>query len=152
MRGNGKKARTGNGEPPRPPEPPPPRSEQDDFVLPYEFTENALAHQFSERHAAQLVFCHEWNKWLRWDAGRWREDHTVSVYSLARPICTAAGEKAIATEDGGEKIAAAINKASAISGIERLARHDRRHERHSDDFDANRWMLNCPTTAAYLKG
>ena len=68
-----------------------------------------------------------------------------------RAICAKAGEAAIATEKSGKKIAAIINKAGCVSGIERLARHDHRHERHSDDFDADNWLLNTQTTAAALK-
>jgi putative DNA primase/helicase len=128
----------------------PPQSAE--LVLPIAFSENALAHQFTIKHAAALVFCHDWNKWLRWERGQWHEDHTVSVYCAVRIICAEAGESAVATEKSGKKIAAAINKAACISGIERLARHDHRHERHTDDFDADPWLLNSPDITTITKG
>jgi putative DNA primase/helicase len=133
----------------------PPQSEagpDPELVLPIAFSENALAHQFTALHAAALIFCHDWNKWLRWEGGQWHEDHTVSVYDAVRVICAQAGKLAIATEKTGKKIAAAINKAACVSGIERLARHDRRHAHHTDDFDADPWLLNSPDITATMKG
>lgn len=148
-RGNGPDPRL---EPDDRPEPPLPIGEHDDFVLPIAFSENTLAHLFTRSHADMLVFCHEWGKWLRWENGRWREDHTVWVFDAVRAICAKAGETAIATERSGKRIAAAINRATCISGIERLARHDRRHERHHDDFDADKSLLNTPDMTANTKG
>jgi hypothetical protein len=130
---------------------PPPRAEDDDFVLPVAFSENALAHQFTVQHTATLIYCHGWGKWLRWETGQWREDHTVSVYGAARDLCARMGELAIASERSGRKIAAIINKATCITAIERLARHDHRHERHSDGFDADPWLLNGPTGCLLMR-
>jgi hypothetical protein len=117
------------------------------FALPIAFSENALSYKFTKQHAETLLYCHGLGQWLRWDEGRWREDHTVSVYSAVRRICAEAGEAAVATEADGKKIARTINKASSISGIERLGRHHPHHARTSDDFDTDKRLLNGPTCA-----
>jgi putative DNA primase/helicase len=134
----------------QPPENRKPPQPDDDTALPVAFSENALAYQFTAKHAETLLYCHGLG-WLKWDKGRWREDHTVAVYDAARKICAQAGEVAIATEQSGKKIAATINRGACIAAIERLARHDHHHARSSEDFDANRWLLNGPTRAQALK-
>jgi putative DNA primase/helicase len=122
-------------------------SSRDDFALPVAFSDNALSYKFTEQHAETLLYCHGLGRWLRWDKGRWREDHAVAVYDAAREICAREGERAIATEPSGKKIANDINKASCIAAIERLARHHHRHARTSDDFDTDKRLLNGPTCA-----
>jgi putative DNA primase/helicase len=134
----------------QPPDKRKPPQPDDDTALPVAFSENALAYQFTAEHAETLLYCHGLG-WLRWDKGRWRDDHAVAVYDAARRICAQAGEVAIAKEPKGTKIARDINKAACVAAIERLARHHHRHARSSEDFDANQWLLNGPTRAQNLK-
>jgi P4 family phage/plasmid primase-like protien len=135
----------GGPEPPNE-EPPPRRGEDDDFVLPVEFSENRLAYLFSQQHAQRLVYVHGWGKWMRFDAGRWREDHAVTVFDEARKICAAEGESALYTlpERTATKIAAIINKAACAAAIERLARHHAPQVRPHEAFDADPMLLNGP--------
>ena len=109
--------------------------------VPLEFTDNALAYEFTARHADDLIYVHEWGKWLRLEAGRWCEDYTVRVFDAARVITAQAGNLAIATLKNGTKVAAVINKAATIAAIERLARHHHRHVRPSDAFDADAFKI-----------
>jgi putative DNA primase/helicase len=51
------------------------------------FSDEALALRFAERHSSDLRFVAAWNRWLRWDGGRWRFDVTLRAYDLARAIC-----------------------------------------------------------------
>jgi hypothetical protein len=111
--------------------------------VPLRFTENALAYLFTAEHP-DLLYVHEWGKWLRYDAGRWHEDHAVTVFDAARAICAREGNLAKASPKGGKNIAAAINKAGTMSAIERLARHHHKHVRSADLFDADRMELNSP--------
>ena len=120
--------------------------------VPVRYSENALAAQFTEEHADSLLFVHEWGMWLAWDGGRWRQDHGVRVYDLARLICAREGNAAMATiSTGGKKIAAVINRAATISAIERLTRHHHRHVRIPADFDADPLMLNTPSISLDLR-
>lgn len=68
----------------------PPR--QSDPDIPARFTENALAGLFTDAHAEDLIYVHEWGSWRVWDEGRWREDHAVSVFDRARKIHLARDE------------------------------------------------------------
>jgi putative DNA primase/helicase len=140
-----------DGTPPEPQpedsEPPPSDEELDDFVLPLEFSENNLSYKFSDRFAEVLVFVHLWNKWMRWENGRWREDFTVKVYDEARKICAAEGERALATIDdprSAYRVAARINSASCVAAIEKLARHHQPQVRPLKIFDADLNLLNMP--------
>jgi hypothetical protein len=145
-------------EPPPPPEDwdrrePPPKDEDDTFVLPVAYSENQLAYTFTSRHADTLRYVHDWGEWLRWEAGLWRDDHAVTVYDAARVICAEHGETAILFErSAGKKIAAAINKASCVAAIERLARHHHRHVLPTDAFDADTTTLNSPDDRHVLPG
>ena len=42
-----------------------------------DLTEDALALEFSARHAEDLAYVHEWRQWLRWDGARWAEERTL---------------------------------------------------------------------------
>ena len=117
------------------------------FDVPIEFSENALAHLFSDQHADTLIHVHEWGQWLRWDAGRWREDHAVTVFDAARKICAEQGNVARAVlANSGTKVAATINRAACVAAIERLARHHHRHVEPSVVFDVDPALLNGLTT------
>jgi hypothetical protein len=122
-------------------------------VLPIEFSENRLAQLFSDQHAEILVYVHGWGKWLRWDCGRWREDHAVTVYDKARKICAREGERALNTlpAKSAKKVAAIINRASCVAAIEKLARHHERQVCPLEAFDANRMLLNGQSTSLPLK-
>jgi phage/plasmid-associated DNA primase len=130
----------------------PPEAGPDQDVAPPEFSENALAYMFSDRHAATLLYVHEWGRWLRFDGHHWREDHTVAVFDEARRICAEQGEIALAVLKSDDKVAAIINKAAAVAAIERLARHHHRHVKSPEDFDADPLLLNASITAGRLKG
>ena len=142
------------GELPPPEGGPPPRDEDNDFVLPIEFSENMLAYLFSDQHAEHLVYVHGWGKWLRWDAGRWREDFAVAVFDEARKICAKEGERARRTLPSrfADKVASAINKAACVAAIERLARHHAPQVRPVEVFDADPMLLNAPDKSFQLKG
>jgi putative DNA primase/helicase len=113
-------------------------------VLPPEFSEDALALEFSARYNGQLLYVPAWSRWLRWDGCRWARDDTLRVFDLARCICRAAGARAEAEIDGlaGVRLARAITSANTIAAVVRLAQADARHARGADAFDADPWVLN----------
>ena len=94
---------------------------KDQLDMPVQFSEDALAVLFTAEHAETLVYVHEWGMWLRWEDGRWREDHAVRVFDAARVICRREGNAAASSiPKTGKMIAATINKAAAIAAIEQL--------------------------------
>lgn len=113
---------------------------------PGDLTEDALALEFTRRHRDELLYVHEWGKWLRWDGRRWAFERTLAVYDLARDITR---EAVAATRDARAK--ARIEAASTVAAVVTLARADRAHARVPEAFDADIWLLNTPAGTADLR-
>jgi hypothetical protein len=115
-----------------------------DPTVPPRFSENELALRFSAQHAENLIYAPEQGQWLRWDAGRWCEDHMVTVFTEARKLCAREAATARQTLPAGQATAVpgTINKASCVAAIERLARHSPDHVRLAESFDADPLTLN----------
>lgn len=108
--------------------------------------EEALATTFASRHARDLRYVEAWGRWYVWDGARWREDKTRYVVSLIRTVCrtAAAAEKV-------RKVAVAICRASTVSGVERLAKADRRLAATIEEWDTDPWLLNTPAGTVDLR-
>lgn len=120
--------------------------ETEPLTEPVELTEDALASEFTRRHADDLRYVAEWVRWLRWDGRRWASERTLAVYDLARKLVREVGadiEKA--------KLRARIKSAATINAIVSLARVDRAHARVTEDFDADPWLLNTPASTIDLR-
>jgi putative DNA primase/helicase len=113
-----------------------PASEPD---LSPEFSDDALALEFTKRHGDELRYVAAWGKWLGWDGIRWTFDDTLTVFDKARAV---AREFAIACTNADQKLK--IANAGRVAAIERLARSDRRHAATSEIWDADAWLLNTP--------
>jgi putative DNA primase/helicase len=120
---------------------------------PPEFSDDALALEFSIHHDGKLLYVHAWLRWLRWDGCRWARDDTLRVFDLVRAVCRAAAARAEASVEGpaGMRLARAIASAKTIAAVERLARADLRHARRVGDFDADPWALNTPAGVVDLR-
>lgn len=102
-------------------------------------TEDALALSFTRRYQHDWRYVAAWGKWLMWDGQRWRTEDTLAASDLTRHVCRHAAVRA-----DNPRIAAKLGGASTISGVERLARADRRHAATTDEWDADIWLLNTP--------
>lgn len=111
---------------------------------PPEFSDDAVALAFSDRHADELLHVPEWGHWLRWDGARWARDTTLAVFDLARTICREQAGRAAQDAKDGAAWVTKIASAQKVAAVERLARADRRHARQADAFDADPWALNTP--------
>ena len=111
----------------------------DTITIPPEFSDEALALRFADRHKERLRFVAAWGRWLIWDGQAWRFDETLRVFDLARTICRDAS-----SECNSLKIAATIASAKTVAAVERLAKADRRHAATSIQWDADPWLLNTP--------
>ncbi len=119
---------------------------------PPEYSDDALALSFTERHMGQLLHVPEWGAWLHWDGTRWAFDKTLAVFDLARVICREAAAKAANRARGGQEYnVAKLASSQKVAAVERLARADRRHARAADAFDADPWALNTPAGVVDLK-
>jgi len=102
-------------------------------------TEDALALAFTRRYHPDWRYVSGWGKWLVWDGQRWRTEDTLASTDLIRHVCRNASLKA-----DNPKVAAKLAGSSTISGVERLARSDRRHAATTSEWDADVWLLNTP--------
>ncbi|MDB5414115.1 MAG: uncharacterized protein JWR10_2450 [Rubritepida sp.] len=110
-----------------------------------EYSDDAIALAFSDRHATDLLFVPEWGHWLRWDGSRWSRDTTLAVYDLARALCREKAAKAQFAAKGGSDKGLSIASAQKVAAVEKMARSDRRHVREASLFDADPWALNTPS-------
>ncbi len=106
--------------------------------------EDALALAFAALYADELRYVEEWGKWLRWDGVRWAEDKTGEARDLIRQVCR---EQACLS---AYKAALALGRATTTSGVERLAKTDRRFALTADRWDKSPWLLNTPAGVVQL--
>lgn len=52
-----------------------------------EFSEEAMALIFADRHASHLRYVSKWGRWKKYDGQRWVDDERLEVYDFARIIC-----------------------------------------------------------------
>jgi putative DNA primase/helicase len=104
-----------------------------------EFSDDALALRFAERHASEMRYVAEWSTWLIWDGTRWQFDRILRAFSCARLICREAAASHNKVKGGKE-----LASAKTIAAVERLARCDDRLVATGDQWDAEPWLLNTP--------
>jgi putative DNA primase/helicase len=109
-----------------------------------EQTEDALALEFTAQHALDWRYVAAWGDWLKWDGQRWKKESTLHVFDRIRRICRQAAENS-------EKPKTKSYSAATVSGVERLAKSDRRHAATTDLWDLDFWLLNTPGGVADLK-
>ena len=109
-------------------------------------SEDALALSFTKRYRHDWRYVAAWGKWLMWDGQRWRTEDTLGATDLVRNVCRHAALKA-----ASPKTAVKLAAASTMSGVERLARTDRRHAGTADEWDAEIWLLNTPEGVTDLR-
>jgi putative DNA primase/helicase len=110
-----------------------------DAQRPPEFSDEALALRFAERHANDLRYVAPWGKWLAWDGMRWRFDNTLHAFDRARFICREAASRA-----NDPRVRMAVASAKTVTAVDRLAKSDRRLAATIDQWDVDPWLLNTP--------
>jgi putative DNA primase/helicase len=101
-----------------------------------EFSDEALALEFAERHADALRYCAGWGRWLAYDGTHWQFDDTLNAFDRARAICR---EIAAGCEKPGT--ASAITSAKTVAATERLAKADRRLAASTSQWDADPFLI-----------
>ena len=109
-------------------------------------TEDALALSFTRRYHRDWRYVAGWGKWLVWDGQRWRTEDTLAATDLIRSIC-----RQTALRADNPRVATKLASAGTVSGVERLARADRRHAATTDEWDADPWLLNTQGGVLDLK-
>jgi len=110
-----------------------------DAQRPPEFSDEALALLFAERHANDLRYVEGWRKWLAWDGKRWRFDNTLHAFDRARFICREASSQA-----NDPRVRMAVASAKTVTAVDRLAKSDRRLAATTEQWDVDPRLLNTP--------
>jgi phage/plasmid-associated DNA primase len=63
-------------------------------VRPPQFSDDALALDFADRHKDDLRYVAIWSRWLHFDGRHWQYDETLNVFDLVRVICRKAAGRA----------------------------------------------------------
>lgn len=121
-------------------------TEEDENARPPEFSDEALALQFAERHGRSVRYVAIWNKWLVWTGTHWVYDETLQVLDLARSLC-----REIASGCAQDRIAVSIASRKTVSAVVSLARADRNIAASVDQWDRDPWLLNTPTGTVDLR-
>jgi putative DNA primase/helicase len=108
-----------------------------------EFSDDALALLFAERHHQKWRYVAFQTRWLFWDGCRWAVDSTLAAFHSARLICR---EQAAACEEA--HIVTALASAKTVAAVERLAKADRRIAATAEQFDASPKLFNMPDQGA----
>ncbi len=123
--------------------------------LPPEYSDDAVAAQFTAKHGQTLRYVHPWARWFAWTGQRWLQDDTLESLDLARAVCREAAAQAFADRNltpaqqrrGAQSLASARTRAA----IEGMARADRAHSATTDLWDADPWALNTPLGVVNLQ-
>jgi len=112
---------------------------EQEVARPPEFSDDALALEFSNVHYNNRRYVAEWSKWLLWDGTQWRFDKTKAAFDDARKICRAA-----AASVDSQKLAKQIASSKTVAAVLTMACSDRRHAATVDQWDADDWLINTP--------
>ena len=84
--------------------------------VPPQYSEDALAAEFTKQHAATWRYVAGWGQWLTWTGCVWKREETLGAYHLARMIC-----RATASRVPSAKLRSRLAAASTVSGVSRRA-------------------------------
>ena len=106
---------------------------------PAEYSDDALALQFTDQFSQDLRYTAPWARWSQFDGTRWVTDDTLHVLDRVRGVC-----RSVAAHVETPQIAARISSAQTVYAVERLAKADRRHATTVDQWDCDPMLLNTP--------
>ena len=112
-----------------------------------EFSEEAMALIFADRHASHLRYVSKWGRWKKYDGQRWVDDERLEVYDFARIICREVAQDAEANQ---RRFARVIANAKTRAAVVSLASNDQRLAAVVSQWDADPWLLNTPSGAIDL--
>src|SRR6516165_2199030 len=104
-----------------------------------EFSEQAIAQEFANRHFDELRYVAQWNKWFVRDGLCWREDRKRRVFTRANKFC-----REIARSANKPGVAKTIASAKTRAAVVALAGEDTRLVAGVDQWDTDPWLLNNP--------
>jgi putative DNA primase/helicase len=140
------------------------------------YSEDAIALDFADRHKDILRYEGYRNRWFKWAGMRWEVDHTLSSHAMARKLCREVAstlykesvERALkalppdalkadkdSVRKSAKRLATAITRqlrsAKTVFAVLNLARSDPKLISNVQQWDANAWLLNTPAGTINLK-
>jgi putative DNA primase/helicase len=126
---------------------PQPELDELDGVGPAEYSDDAIAAEFSARHADGLRYVPQ-RGWLRWDGQRWRHVADVLVMEMARVVCREIAARArqddALTPGMKDRLPRQIASAKTVAAVEKMGRGAHEHHCGVEQWDANPWLLTTP--------
>jgi len=117
-------------------------------------SEDALADEFTRKHADTLKYLAARSAWFHYDNGAWRLENTLRAFDLAREVVRVFADRDADERQLGEsaraKTEAALKSAKTVANTVALARADRRHAITSDVLDRDPELLNTPAGEVHL--
>jgi putative DNA primase/helicase len=101
-------------------------------------TEDWAARTFAERHAGELLFCHDTAKWHTWTGAAWTPNRCGLAFQYARQLA----REMCVNETAKTRFIA--SKTSFAAGVERFARSDPVFAVTIEGWDADPWLLGTP--------
>jgi putative DNA primase/helicase len=128
--------------------------EELDYGMPPEYSEDALAEEFTRKYENVLKFSGTENCWYNWDGHIWSQDRSGIALDKARKVCKVASSDVMARQELGRKVERISNTLSSrrmFANVEAIARTDRKHVVTPTKFDSRTMILNTPKGVVDLK-
>jgi putative DNA primase/helicase len=107
-----------------------------------EYSEDAIALAFVDRHKDDLRFVPKWGQWVRWDGGVWREDTTLTAFDLAREVVREHALELARSASNHPNAPQKLASAKTVAAVEKLARADQHLARDTDIWDRDPCLMN----------
>ena len=120
-----------------------PFAPRDEDLGDIEPTEHGVAAAFTARYAAQFRFDYDIGKWFEWTGDHWHQDGSGRAFHQCCELARVASV--------GPKPSASVRRASFAAGVERIARAHPAHIIGQSEWDADPWLLGCPTVTIDLR-
>lgn len=114
-------------------------------------TDTANARRLMRVYRSDVLYCHEWKKWLIWDQTHWQVDKSGAMQRYGKAIADAVWAE-VGWNPGDDEAVKFGIKTSSIGGITAMLRLAESEVPISvGDLDTNPWLLNCPNGTVDLR-
>ena len=112
-------------------------------------SEDALAAEFTRRHAGQLVHIEGFGGWFKWSGHVFTGPVRTAAFDLARGVARDAAVRL--TDEKSASLARHLVSKTTIANIAAIAANDPAHARRLEEFDRDPWLLNSPAGVIDLR-
>lgn len=114
-----------------------------DVFEPQGRTDTANSRRLIKAYGLRIIYCHEWKKWLSWEATHWQIDKTGTMDRFGKEIADSVWVE-VGEDPSVEEAVAFGVKASSSGGIAAMLRLAQSAVPIlPSDLDSNPWLFNC---------